>query len=407
MPNATCRLCGDVLSGSALSLLQMPVCNRFTVRPEAGERHDFSLQQCPHCRLVQLSTPLPVEAVTPTLPWIRYREPDAHLDDLADRLLAEHATKAATSFGVGPFDSPLLDRLERRGLRASALEIRPARSDRNAVYPYLETWQLGLNAGHLADVAGTHGTADLVCCRYLLEHCHDPLGALRGLRQLLSAQGLLIVEVPDSSKFLAACDYSFIWEEHISYFVEPTLRRLAARAGYEVAGFHRAPGELEDALIAVLRPARSEAGETINPPCASKPAMFQSYIANLAPSRNFVRSWVAKAAGPSGDGLALFGIGHQAVMFAHVMGLSDHIAMAVDDDPDKRGYFPPGFRVSIASSEVLLQDARTRTCLFAIAPRIEQKVRNRLAPLAQRGVEFRSIFAGVPGSLLPGSPPWH
>jgi hypothetical protein len=79
----------------------------------------------------------------------------------------------------------------------------------------------------------------------------------------------------------------------------------------------------------------------------------------------------------------------------------------VDDDPKKRGYFPPGFRVAIGPSEVLLGDGRTRACLFAIAPRIEQKVRNRLAPLAQRGVEFRSIFAGVPGSLLPGSPPWH
>jgi hypothetical protein len=396
-----------VLSGSALSLRQMPVCNRFTARPEAGERHDFSLQQCPHCQLVQLSTPPSVEAVTPTLPWIRYREPDAHLDDFADRLLAEYAVKAATSFGVGPFDSPLLERLERRGLRVSALNIRPARSGGKAVYPYLETWQLGLNAAHLAGIAGARGMADLVCCRYLLEHCHDPLGALRGLRHLLSAEGLVIVEVPDSSKFLAACDYSFIWEEHVSYFVEPTLRRLAARAGYDVAGFHRAPGELEDALIAVLRPARSEADKNIEPPCCSNPVTFQNYVANLEPSRDFVRSWVAKSAGSSGDGLALFGIGHQAVMFAHVMGLSDHIAMAVDDDPDKRGYFPPGFRVAIAPSEALLENTRTRACLFAVAPRIEQKVRNRLAPLAERGVEFRSIFAGVPGSLLPGSPPWH
>jgi hypothetical protein len=407
MPNSTCRLCGGVLNDSGLSLRQIPVCNRFTARPEAAERHDLSLHQCTQCQLIQLGTPPPVEAVKPRLPWIKYREPDAHLDALADRLFAEHGAKAATAYGVGPFDQPLLDRLERQGLRVAALEIRPTSARPDGFYPYLETWQLGLNAEHLATVTSTHGTADMVCCRYLLEHCHDPLGALRGLQQLLSANGVLIVEVPDSEKFLAACDYSFLWEEHVSYFVEATLRRLALQAGYEVAGFHRAPGELEDALVAVLRPAQTETAKDIIPPCSSKPEMFLSYVENLAPSRDFVQSWAVEAAGPSGDGLALFGIGHQALMFAHAMGLTDHIAAAVDDDPDKRGYFPPGFRVPIVPSEALLGDTRTRACLIAVAPRIESRIKDRLAPLRQRGVEFRSIFAGVPGSLLSGSSSWH
>lgn len=405
MPNVTCRLCGTLLSGSGLSFRQMPVCNRFTTTPEYAERHDLSLRQCVQCGLIQLDTALPVDAVRPRLPWIKYREPEAHLDAFCDVLLAEHGAKAATSFGVGPFDQPLLDRLAQRGVRSAALDIRPAPTASERGYPYLETWQLGLRDEHLAAVAGIHGTADIVCCRYLLEHCHDPAGALRGMRHLLSAGGVLIVEVPDSSKFLAACDYSFIWEEHVSYFVEATLRRLATTAGYDVAVLHRGPGELEDALTAVLRPTPSDAGERVAEPCVSKPGLFSNYVANLAPSRECVQAWATTAAGPSGDGLALFGIGHQALMFAHAMGLSGRIAAAVDDDPDKCGYFPPGFQVPIVPSQVLIEDSRTRACLFAVAPRIEQKIRDRLAPLKARGVEFRSIFAGVPGSLLPGSPP--
>ena len=31
-------------------------------------------------------------------------------------------------------------------------------------------------------------------------------------------------------------------------------------------------------------------------------------------------------------------------MFANVFGLAPNIALAVDDDPDKAGFFPPGFR---------------------------------------------------------------
>ncbi len=402
MANARCRLCGKMLSDDGLSLRQMPVCNRFTTRPEAIEGHDLSLHQCGQCGLIQLGAPLSIEAIRPLLPWIKYREPDAHLDRFVERLLAEHASDAVNAFGVGPFDQPLLDRLHRRGLRTSALDVRPASSGQERVYPYLETWQLGLNSGRLSGLAGAHGTADIVCCRYLLEHCHEPSDALRALRKLLSRDGVVIVEVPDSEKFLAAGDYAFIWEEHVSYFTEPTLRLLAAKSGYEIAGLHRAPGELEDALVAVLRPAPSAAHAEDDHACSSP--TFQRYVQNFAPSQAAVRTWAGQAAGPSSNGLALFGVGHQAVMFVHAMGVADRISIAVDDDPDKRGYFPPGFRVPIVPSDALLQDQRTRACLFAVAPRIERKLRERLAPLRDRGVEFRSIFAGVPGSLMPEAP---
>jgi Methyltransferase domain/C-methyltransferase C-terminal domain len=406
-PVFRCRLCGGLLHDGGLSLQQIPVCNRFTSSKEPAERHHLRLDQCARCQLIQLCEALPIDAVMPRLPWIKYREPEGHLDSLVDRLLSGPCSKAGSSFGVGPFDQPLLHRLEQRGLSSSALETRPPQSSEGERFPYLETWQLGLNATNLAEVAHAYGRADIVSCRYLLEHCDDPLGALHGLRQLLSANGVLIVEVPDCSKFLAARDYSFIWEEHISYFVESTLRLLAAKAGYAVVELHRYPGELEDALIAVLRPSASEDGADVAQTCLSQSDLFRSYVSDLQPTKDFVQSSVAAAAGPSGDGVALFGIGHQAVMFVNAFDLSQYVAAAVDDDPNKSGYFPPGFRVPVIPSQALLQDTRVRTCLFAVTPGIEHKIRDKLAPLAERGVQFRSIFAGVPGSLLSGQSSWR
>ncbi|MFX6011397.1 hypothetical protein ABTE87_22160, partial [Acinetobacter baumannii] len=61
-------------------------------------------------------------------------------------------------------------------------------------------------------------------------------------------------EVPDSSKFLAARDYCFLWEEHSCYFVDETLCRLAELSGYRVRALLRYPGALEDALAAILEP---------------------------------------------------------------------------------------------------------------------------------------------------------
>jgi hypothetical protein len=92
-------------------------------------------------------------------------------------------------------------------------------------------------------------------------------------------------------------------------------------------------------------------------------------------------------------------------MFVNVFGLAANIALAVDDDTDKAGFFPPGFRGPVVSSERLLADERITLCLFAVAPHIEDKVRGKLAPLAARGVEFRSIYAALDNSIMKGSAP--
>ena len=141
--------------------------------------------------------------------------------------------------------------------------------------------------------------------------------------------------------------------------------------------------------------------------------------------REVPRSWAAdcsrpiatkalplRAATPSGrgsrkprvrKGTALsrfFGIGHHAIMFVNAFGLADFIALAVDDDPDKAGFFPPGFRVPVVGSQALLADERIRTCLFAVSPQIEDRMRDKLAPLAARGVAFHSIYAAADNSIM-------
>jgi Methyltransferase domain/C-methyltransferase C-terminal domain len=400
-----CRLCGESRTDDGLSVRQIPVCNRFTASQEPAERRDLRLDQCTRCQLIQLREAPTIGTVTPKLAWIKYREPEGHLDSVVGHLLSGPCAKASSAFGVGPFDQPLLDRLAHRGLSSLALDTRPPQTGDG--FPYLETWQLGLNAASLGEITRTKGKANIVSCRYLLEHCHDPLGSLLSMRQLLSADGVLIIEVPDSTKFLAAHDYSFIWEEHISYFVESTLRLLATQAGFEVVDFYRYPGELEDALVAVMRPAMNMAAGNVAEPGLSQSDLFRSYVSGLQPARDIVQSSVAAAAGPSGDGVALFGIGHQAVMFVNLFGLSKYVAAAVDDDPNKSGYFPPGFAVPVIPSQALLQDERIRACLLAVPPGIEHKIRGKLAALVERGVQFRSIFAGVPGSLLSDRSSWR
>jgi SAM-dependent methyltransferase len=378
----------------SLPLGRIPVCNGFGRSAAVVRVAPLDVVECESCRLIQLREAPPPEVLMPRLPWIRYREPEEHLDSLVGQLLAlrPHARNA---LGTGPFEQPLLSRLAARGLDTKALTLDASPADGS--YPYLESWQAGLDGQRLAAITAATGTFDIVSCRYIVEHSPAPMEALRALKQLVNPDGLLLIEVPDSSKFLAARDYCFLWEEHASYFVEETLRRLAERAGYRVVALLRYPGALEDALVAIL-----EAAELPAPmhPALGASSLFEAYRHGFAPAREVVRARLAQAAGPERKGVALFGIGHHAIMFVNAFGLADEIALAVDDDKDKAGFFPPGFHVPVVGSDRLLADEQIRLCLFAVAPHIEGKVRDKLAALAARGVEFRSVYAALDNSIM-------
>ena len=395
-PPPQCRLCGAVISAPLLSLGRIAVCNDFKNGETSDRVVNLDIVECETCQLVQLRETPPVDVLAPRLPWIRYREPEAHLDAVADAVLGLRP-QARRALGAGPFEQPLLARLSARGLSTAALKlgIAPAQGR----YPYLETWQAGLNREQLAAEAVRLGTFDLVSSRYIVEHTQAPVQALEALKHLLSPDGLLLIEVPDSSKFLAARDYSFLWEEHSCYFVEDSLRRLAETAGFRVRKLLRYPGALEDALVAVLQVADTPPPETTGRISGSS-ILFQAYRDHCAPTRKLLRKRLAATAGPARDSVALFGIGHHAIMFANAFDVADMIALAVDDDPDKAGFFPPGFRVPVVGSQALLENARITICLFAVAPHIQAKVQARFAPLAARGVKFSSIYAALEDSIM-------
>jgi SAM-dependent methyltransferase len=396
LPPPQCRLCGAVIGAPLLSLGRIPVCNDFKNGETSDRLVNLDIVECKTCQLIQLRETPPIDALAPRLPWIRYREPEGHLDSVTDAVL-ELRPQARRALGTGPFEQPLLTRLSARGLSTAALELDVASAQGR--YPYLETWQAGLNPQQLAARAAQLGTFDLVSCRYIVEHTQAPVHALKALKHLLSPDGLLLIEVPDSSKFLAARDYSFLWEEHSCYFVEDSLRRLAETAGFRVRKLLRYPGALEDALVAILQVTDTPASETTGRISGSS-ILFQAYRDHFGPTRTLLRKRLAAAAGPARDGVALFGIGHHAIMFANAFDVADMIALAVDDDPDKAGFFPPGFRVPVVGSQALFENARITTCLFAVAPHIQAKVQARLAPLAARGVKFRLIYAALEDSIM-------
>jgi SAM-dependent methyltransferase len=394
-----CLSCAALLAGRRLGIGAVPPCNRFERAPNAAlPRIELEVTECAACGLVQLD-PLPALALlTPRVDWIRYNEPDAHLDELVETLHGRLDLARTEVVGLGPFDVPLLDRLARVGAAVRSADLLSAESARPLPgrHPYLETIQARLGDGtaeRLLQVTGSATpTPRLAVCRYLLEHCHDPRAALASMARVAGKGGHLLIEVPDSTKFLARCDYAFLWEEHASYFTEASLRRLFANAGLWIEALLRYAGVLDDALVVLARHGAPAVGteQPAPPPTPS----FDRYAAGL----EHARSAYARVLRGANARVAVFGAGHQAVMFIHALRLVDQISYLVDDDARKQGYLAPGTQIPIVPSQAMIADPDAKICLMAVSPRTEGNVAQRCRTLLARGGRVYSIY---PGSLTP------
>jgi SAM-dependent methyltransferase len=99
----------------------------------------------------------------------------------------------------------------------------------------------------LAELPAQH--FDLVSMFHVLEHLTDPVAALRALSQLLSPQGMLLIEVPDVARLSSPKNTFF--KAHTFYFSAHSLDATVRAAGLERVAFNEGR---DGNLLVLLRP---------------------------------------------------------------------------------------------------------------------------------------------------------
>jgi len=393
-----CLLCRKDKVRPLVKFGPQPPSNRFELRssPEA-ESHPLTIAQCDGCGLVQLISPMSLDMVKARFEWLVYNEPESHLD-----ALVELATKLPD---VGPGkrivgltykDDTTLARFDRAGYRNTyrydpALDL--GVKDRCAG---LETLQGVLSGAPVPTLIAKHGLADLLISRHILEHAHDPVALLATLGKLTAPGGYLVLEVPDCTKFVGACDYSFVWEEHITYFSSETLAALIDRAVLTLHEIFAHPYPYEDALIAIVRndaPGRDGRNEAqdIRGLLKAGANFAENYENVKAQIQSRLRRWRQH-----GKRIAIFGAGHLAAKFINFYALDELVECVIDDHENKREMLMPRSRVPIRGAAALKD---TDICLLSLNPESERKVVAKHQDFRDSGGQFMSIFALNPNSV--------
>jgi len=371
-----------------------PICNRFpAARDEKEALFPLALEVETESGLVRLAVPPSVEELCPRVDWIRYNEPEGHLDATVEWTIAEAALRpAARLLGVSYKDASTIERFRRRGFADAAVLDPAADLAIHSPNAGIETIQARIAPETAARIAKR---CDVLIVRHVVEHAHRLDEFFAGVAALLATGGVAIFEMPDFSTSLRLHEYSNVWEEHASYFTPGTFPRFAARHGGKVIAQRCFAYPMEDSLVSIV----AFPGGAMPPGTAPAPGEMertQAYGAGFQPAKLAVRRCLERlaAAGP----IAVFGAGHLTAKFINFMQVADLCAFVVDDHPQKCGRFMPGSRLPILSSAALVERG-VKSCLSGLSPESEEKVMKHLCAFFAQGGELFSIFRASPRAL--------
>jgi len=391
--NAHSEICISCQRKTVRSLLELgnqPPSNRFYIDADRQcDTHNLTLGQCASCGLIQLADPMSIDMVRSRYSWISYNEPENHLDSMVERLIKILNLDAKSRIvGLTYQDDSTLARFERLGFTNTYRY--EAASDLGIEIPMagLETIQDVMTPALATQLSHRHELADVLIVRRVLDHAHAPREFLDGLKKLVKPDGFIVFETPGCTKFLGACDYTFIWEEHISYFTLETLNSLLVSASFSPVEMFAYSSQLEDSLVAITRPVAESTSEYLTP--VQDLELGTWFAMHFSQMRARVRNDLEKLR-QEGKRVAVFGAGHLAAKFLNFFELAGFIECVIDDNPSKLGMRMPGSGLIVRPSSILLEE-KIDLCLLSVSPESEKKIIAAKHDYLERGGIFRSIF---------------
>lgn len=382
-----CKSCNIDAVISKINFGTQPPSNRYQAGIDSEkDKHTLRLGICKNCGLIQLVDPMPINMVRSRYNWIKYNEPEFHLDTLVDELIRLNGLHLDSKIvGLTYKDDTTLTRFEKKGFRNLHNTQIPERKDIPGYYNGLETIQQIVTEGKNF---GLDTNIDLLLVRHVLEHAHDLTTFLINIAKNVKEGGYLVFEIPDSKKFLANMNYCFVWEEHIVYFTETTLCSFFERNGFEVVSIFRYESVLEDSLVAIIRNTKKEALKVTATDITNELSIMDTFSNSFSEIRE-MHKYFLETAFNAGKKIAVFGAGHLATKYINLFELMGLISCVIDDSKDKENLFMPGSSISIKNSSAL---AETDICLLALSPESQEKVLGLKRNMIKSGGQFYSVF---------------
>jgi SAM-dependent methyltransferase len=351
----------------------MPLANGLVAAERLNEpepRFPLDLARCPRCSLVQITETVPPDVLFRDYVYFSsYSDTMVrHAGALVARLIGERRLgPESLAVEIASNDGYLLKGYASAGI--PVLGVEPARNvARVAEERGIRTVTEFFNEALGRELLAKHGPADVIHAHNVLAHVADLAGVVRGIRTLLRADGVAVIEVPYLRDLVEHCEFDTIYHEHLCYFSVTALDRLFRRHGLVLREIERVP--IHGGSLRLFVAPAGAARESVRHALAEEAdwgvdrddplVAFASRVEELKASLLALLTDLKR----SGKTVAAYGAAAKGSTLLNYAGIGgETLDFVADRSPHKQGRFMPGAHVPIVAPERLLE-ARPDYCLL-------------------------------------------
>ncbi len=227
-----CALCNAERLDVVLRLAPTPPANEFVSEADVDhpqERFPLTLLLCTGCGHLQLAEIVGPARLFRNYVYVSGTSPVfvSHFDRYAQEVISRFGV-GPNSFviDVGSNDGTLLKQFQNRGV-SRVLGIDPAEKiAKEAQAAGVPTLDVFFSQEIADEVRASHGPADLICANNVFAHAEDLAGFTRGVRSLLSQDGVFAFEVSYLVDVIEKLLFDTIYHEHLAYHALGPLVRF-------------------------------------------------------------------------------------------------------------------------------------------------------------------------------------
>ncbi|AUS81267.1 SAM-dependent methyltransferase [Actinoalloteichus sp. AHMU CJ021] len=374
--NRRCRVCGSRVS-EFLDMGRQPMANGFLLPSETADEFHFRLAvgSCDRCSLVQLVDEVPAEMRYHG--DYRYHASGSdghrrHFADVATQFLEDELTERDPFLvEIGCNDGVMLSTIARAGVRH--LGVDPATTvTRVAREKGVSVRNTFFDETSAAEIHEENGPADVVFGANTISHIGGIGSVLRGVRTLLSPDGVFVFEEPYLGTIVEGLAFDQIYDEHVLYFSVTSVQVMAELFGFDLVDARRTPlhgGQIRYTLARRgTRAVRSRVADLLAEEHArglSRPDTLASFGQAVGRIRDDLRTLLGDLRA-EGRTVVGYGAPGKCATVTNYCGIgTDLVPFVCDSTPAKQGRLVPGSHLPVRPPEAFADPFPDHALLFA------------------------------------------
>ncbi len=369
-PIGPCIVCAGSNIQEFLDLGETAYANAFPtaedIRQGGEEKFPLTVGYCPDCHHVQLT-----QHATPSDLFSHYLYMSSasavlvgHLKGLAKTVAARYHEQAqGLVLDVGCNDGTLLSGFMEAGVGRvlgidPAANLAPVAQDKG-----VEVITDFFNAETARKLKNDGREAQIITLTNSFPHIPDLSGLCRGFDELLSDDGVIVLEAHYLGDLLDMLAFDTVYHEHVSYWSLGPACRLFAAHGFEVVDVERLPIHHGQLRLWVRRAGKEAVSERVATLLEAEKARgfgrletFQAFAGAIDQIRSSVTDWLAQA---TAEGKTVAGYGAPAkgnTLLSYLRVSPEDLKYIADLNHLKQGRFTPGTHIPVVSPDLLRQD---------------------------------------------------